>query len=125
MTISGLRVLLVAQLFIVSASIPVRTATAADLSTPSPSCIKPAKPSEFTSEWAVDQFMSKVESYKSCIARFVDEQREAARKHQDAANAAIEQWNNFVDWTPSRGAHAATKPDREQVRAGVGDHGER
>ncbi len=65
--------------------------------------------------------MSSVESYKSCIKQFVDEQREAARIHQEAANEAIEEWNNFVDWTPSRKAHAATRPDSEPLRAGVGD----
>lgn len=125
MTNSRLSVLLVVQLLIFSASIPIRTAGAADLFTPSSSCIKPTKPLHFTSEWAVDQFMRSVEAYKSCIAQFVDEHREAARKHQDAANAAIEEWNNFVDWTPSRKAHAATKPDREQLRAGVGDRAKR
>lgn len=124
MTISRLRVLLVVQLFIFLASIPIRTASAADLFTPSSSCIKPTKPPQFTSEWEVDQFMSRVESYKSCIRQFVDEHREAARKHQDAANEAIEEWNNFVEGTPSRRAHAATRPDREQLRAGVGDHGQ-
>lgn len=124
MSISGLRVFLVVQLFIFSASIPISTAGAADLATPSPSCIKPTKPAEFMSEWAVDQFMRSVESYKSCMAKFVNEQREEARKHQDAANAAVEEWNNFVNWTPSRKAHTPTTPDREQLRAGVGPHGE-
>lgn len=124
MTISRLSFFLIAQLSIFSASIGVTTARAADSATPSPSCVKPTKPAEFTSEWAVDQFMRTVEAYKSCIAEFVDQQREQARKHQDAANAAIEQWNNFVDWTPSRKAHTPAKLDHGQLRAGAGPHGE-
>lgn len=125
MAISGLRVFLVVQLLILSASIPIRTARAADPFTPPPSCIKPSKPLRFTSEWEVDQFMRGVEAYKSCIAQFVDEHREAARKHQEAANQAIEEWNDFASWTRSRGANAATKPTRGQLKVGAGDHRER
>jgi hypothetical protein len=121
MTISRLRVCLLVQLFIFLASIPISTAGAADLFRPSPSCIQPTKPVRFTSEWEVDQFMRTVESYKACIRQFVGEHRDAAKKHQDAANAAIDEWNTFVDRTPSRRAHAATRSDREQLSAGVGD----
>lgn len=122
MTISRFTVLLLAQLFMVSASVPIRTARAEDLFVPAPSCRKPVKPLRFTSEWEVDQFMSRVDSYKSCIRQFVNEQLEAARRHQDAANEATEEWNNFASSTGSRGAHAATRPDRDQLRVGVGDH---
>lgn len=123
MTISRLRVWPVVQLFIFLASIPIGAAGAGDPFTPSSSCVKPTKPVRFTSEWEVDQFMRTVESYKACIKQYVDEHRGAAKKHQDAANAAIDEWNSFVDWTPSRRAHAATKPDHEQLSAGVGDPG--
>ena len=122
MTISRLTVLLLVQLFTVSAGVPITTARAEDLFVPAPSCRKPAKPLRFTSEWEVEQFMSRVGDYKSCITQFVNEQREAARRHQDAADAATEEWNNFASSTGSRGAHPATRPDREQLRLGVGDH---
>ena len=125
MTTSPVSVFLVVQALLFSASLPIRTAGAADLPTPSPSCIKPKKPLEFSSEWQVDQFMSQVESYKACIKQFVDEQRETARIHQEAANAAIEEWNSFVDWTPSRPSHSATTPTREPIHAGVGDRAKR
>jgi hypothetical protein len=125
MTVSGLRVFLVVQLLILSASILIRAASAADVFTPPPSCIKPTKPLRFTSEWEVDQFMSSVEVYKSCIAQFVGEHREAARKHQEAANQAIEEWNDFASSTGSRGTHAATRRAREQLKVGTGDHGQR
>lgn len=125
MAISGLRVFLVVQLLILSASIPIRTARAADPFTPPPSCIKPSKPLRFTSEWEVDQFMSRVDAYKSCVAQFVEEHREAARKHQEAANQAIEEWNDFASSTGNRGVRAATRPAREQLRVGAGDHGQR
>ena len=125
MTISGPRLFLVIQPLLFSASIPVETASAADLVTLPPSCIKPHRPLQFTSEWEVDQFMSKVEAYKSCIAQFVEEQREAAREHQAAAQRAVDEWNNFVSSAPGRGPHTATKPDRDQLKVGAGSHGQR
>ena len=124
MTISRLTVLLLVQLFTVWASVPIRTTRAEDLFVPTPSCPKPATPLRFTSEWEVDQFMRRVDSYKSCIKQFINEQHEAARRHQDAANEATDEWNSFVSSIPSRGAHTATRPDREPLRAGVEDPGD-
>jgi len=70
----------------------------ADNFTPSHYCSKPYKPFEFTSQWEVDSFLSDVESYKSCIEDFVEEQQDAIRKHQSAADEAIDEWNSFVRW---------------------------
>lgn len=38
-----------------------------------------------------------VDSYKSCIEDFVDEQQTAIRTHSDAASDAIEEWNSFAN----------------------------
>ena len=70
----------------------------ADSYTPSHYCSKPYKPFEFTSQWEVDSFLSDVENYKSCIEDFVEEQQDAIRKHQSAADEAIDEWNSFVRW---------------------------
>ena len=67
-----------------------------DMFTPSPSCHKPFKPFEFNSQWEYQNFMSEVENYKRCISDFVDEQNEASRRHQEAAEDAIAEWNRFV-----------------------------
>jgi hypothetical protein len=68
----------------------------ADIITPSHSCSKPYRPSRFTSKIAFDIFMDEVEEYKSCIEEFVEEQEDAIKKHREAANEAVEEWNSFV-----------------------------
>jgi hypothetical protein len=40
----------------------------------------------------------KVEQYKSCIEDFVEEQERESRKHQVAAEEAIDEWNSFVQY---------------------------
>ena len=72
--------------------------TIADMFVSGDSCFKPTKPYKFTSEWEVDNFNNDVERYKRCISNFVDEQNEAARKHQEAASDAIDEWNRFVNY---------------------------
>ena len=70
----------------------------ADMFTPSHSCSKPYKPYQFTSDWEVTQFQDDVEAYKQCISDFVEEQEDAVRRHQEAAQEAIDEWNNFVNY---------------------------
>lgn len=65
---------------------------------PSHSCSKPYKPIQFNTEYEVEQFNMAVERYKRCINDFVEEQMDEAEKHQEAANEAIQEWNNFVNW---------------------------
>lgn len=67
-----------------------------DMFPPSHMCHKPFKPFEFNTQWEYQNFMSEVENYKMCINNFVNEQYEAARNHQEAAENAIEEWNSFV-----------------------------
>ncbi|MCK8045890.1 hypothetical protein MSG37_13450 [Shewanella sp. 1CM18E] len=66
--------------------------------TPSHSCSKPIKPYEFTSEWQLDNFKRDVDYYRECINRFVEEQNDAVNTHQNAAQDAIQDWNDFVSW---------------------------
>lgn len=73
-------------------------AARADMFTPSHSCSKPYKLYRFNSEWEVQQFRDDVEDYKQCIGDFVEEQEDAVRKHQSAAQEAIEGWNSFVNY---------------------------
>lgn len=70
----------------------------ADTFTPSHYCSKPYKPYEFNSQWEIDNFLSEVEDYRNCIEEFVDEQQSAIRKHQQAADDAIDEWNSFVNY---------------------------
>jgi len=42
--------------------------------------------------------MDEVEDYKDCIDEFIEEQNEAIRKHQEAIEDAIDEWNHFVNY---------------------------
>lgn len=72
------------------------TLTYADIISQSHSCYKPIKPYKFTSQYEIDNFNDEVRRFKSCIDRFVEQQNDAIRNHQSAANDAIEAWNRFV-----------------------------
>ncbi len=84
----------VLSVLLMSSILPVM----ADMFTPSHSCSKPYKPYQFNSQWELDNFNNEVESFKLCISDFVDEQNEAAQRHQEAASDAIDEWNNFVNY---------------------------
>lgn len=68
----------------------------ADMFTPSHSCRKPYKPYEFTSKYELETFNDDVKRYKKCISDFVEEQNEASKKHLEAGQDAIEDWNKYV-----------------------------
>jgi hypothetical protein len=70
----------------------------ADIFVSSPYCSKPYKPYEFDSQYELDNFNDEVQQFKRCISDFVDEQNQAARHHQQAAEDAIEEWNRFVNY---------------------------
>lgn len=69
----------------------------ADTFQPDHNCRKPVKPYQFTSQWEIDSFRNDVEEYKRCITEFVEEQQDSIRKHSQAADNAIEDWNSFVN----------------------------
>lgn len=68
----------------------------ADSVQPSHDCSEPIIPYEFEDAYEREQFLSDVEEYKSCMLEFVEEQRDAVRKHNSATDDAIEEWNVFI-----------------------------
>ena len=64
------------------------TTIKADMFTPSDSCSEPWDRRK-ASQWEID-------SFKSCIESFVDDMNNAAQNHRNAANDAINKWNNFA-----------------------------
>ena len=87
------------KLILISLLILICTSSVlADMFSPSHYCSKPYKPYEFTEQWQVDSFNYDVERYSECIQDFVEEQNDAVRKHQEAANDAIYEWNSFVNF---------------------------
>ncbi|MGR5382331.1 hypothetical protein [Vibrio harveyi] len=74
------------------------TTALADMFQPSHSCSKPYKPYQFNSQYEVDSFNDDVRRYQQCINDFVEEQNDAVRNHAEAAEQAINDWNNFVNY---------------------------
>lgn len=68
----------------------------ADMFNPEHDCRKPFKPYEFKHQWQVDTFKRDVATYEQCIEQFVEEQRLAARRHNEAANQAIQDFNSYL-----------------------------
>lgn len=74
------------------------TTAFSDIFQPSHSCSKPYKPYQFNNQYEVDSFNDDVNSYKQCINDFVEEQNSAVRNHAEAAEQAIDDWNNYVNY---------------------------
>lgn len=87
---------LAALLLATALGLTVTSPARADMFSASSGCSKPYKPYRFEDKWALEQFQNDVQRYKRCIEDFVDDQREEARNHQEAADEAIEEWNSFV-----------------------------
>ena len=67
----------------------------ADMITPSHSCAKPVKPSQFANEAAQATYRRQVTSYKQCLSDFVNEQNKEARLHSEAARNAGNELNRI------------------------------
>ena len=70
----------------------------ADSSEPSHHCIKPKPYAFMDDKEELDRYKTETEKYKECIQAFVDEQNDAIRNHEKAANSAIEEWNHFTKY---------------------------
>lgn len=80
------------------------TATADELT--KPSCVQPPIPGRFASEHAVKVINKSTETYKTCMIKFADEQREVSKNTKDiakankayeAAEAATKEFNVYMD----------------------------
>lgn len=67
-----------------------------DIFSPSHSCSKPYKPFQFETETDYEKFLDQMKIYKTSIQDFVEEQEEKIKKHKNAINEAMEDWNSFV-----------------------------
>ena len=72
------------------------TSVQADTVAASPSCPRPDKPARFNTQSELDGYNDEVQQYQRCLYDFVNEQEKAIQNHQDAANRAIDEWNEFV-----------------------------
>jgi len=72
-------------------------------------CLRPVWPSDLASQSEVEKYNKEVEAYRNCIQQFVKEQHEVILRHQEAiqrhtgaAEAAIKEWNDFVESVESK-----------------------
>lgn len=68
--------------------------TVSDMFAPSHDCYAPSRPYE-PDEWEWRNFLSEAEQFRQCIEEFVEEQDDAIRRHRDAAEEAISEWESF------------------------------
>ena len=61
------------------------------------SCSEPYKPYQFTTQYEVDTYNDETEEFRTCIEDYIEEQNDAVRDHQRAAEDAIGDWNNFAN----------------------------
>lgn len=64
--------------------------------TPSHSCSQPYKPSRFNSEREAEKYRQDAARYQSCLKKFIAEQIEESKRHQEAIKKAAEEWERFV-----------------------------
>ena len=70
----------------------------ADSSEPSHHCVKPKAYAFMDDQEELDSYKTEVQKYKECMQVFVDEQNDAIRNHEKAANSAIEEWDHFTEY---------------------------
>ncbi len=63
---------------------------------PGHGCTAPGRPVDDQDDVAWQRYLDDVDGYRACISDFADANRQAARVHNQAANAATQDWNGFV-----------------------------
>jgi hypothetical protein len=61
-----------------------------------PACVQPIRPPDKTDSGRWNAFVDQVDAYRSCMNAFITENHAAADRHRAAANAATDEWNEFV-----------------------------
>ena len=74
-------------------------AAAATVSTsvPKHNCARPDAPGKFESDGQQKLFVRQMDGYRDCLMAFRNDMNKLAQAHIDAANAAIDEFNSFVN----------------------------
>ena len=70
--------------------------SSADSHSPTPFCAEPTKPLLFSPGYYKDRYNNDVLAYKTCLMDFIAEQEKAVKLHKNAADTALQIWNEFV-----------------------------
>jgi hypothetical protein len=68
----------------------------ADATLPKHSCAKPEHPGRVASDNRLKQFQKEIDTYRTCITQFIDDQKKQIKNHEDAGANAIDEFNLFV-----------------------------
>jgi hypothetical protein len=74
---------------------PPEKATAAAV--PKHNCMRPDAPGKFESDGQQKLFVKQMDGYRDCLMAFRNDMNKLAQAHIDAANAAIDEFNSFVN----------------------------
>ncbi len=64
---------------------------------PKHTCKRPTKPSENAETPVQRAFRRDMDGYRECLMSYGEDMRAAAKAHMDSGNAAIQEFNDFVD----------------------------
>jgi len=68
----------------------------ADNFEPLPHCYKPNKPLWLAAAYYKNRYNRDIEEYQRCMKAFIEDQENAIKIHTQAAQKALETWNNFA-----------------------------
>ncbi len=68
----------------------------ADNFEPIPHCYKPNKPLWLATAYYKNRYNYDIEEYQRCMKAFIEAQERAVQIHTQAAQKALETWNNFA-----------------------------
>jgi len=60
-------------------------------------CSRPLKSGKLTEQREVNSYNSNMKAYRECMFSFIDKHKVEAKKHRDAINNTINEWNNFAN----------------------------
>lgn len=59
-------------------------------------CARPVRPPDKTDDVVWNAFVDRMDAYRGCMSTFIEANHQAADHHRAAANAATDEWNEFV-----------------------------
>jgi hypothetical protein len=59
-------------------------------------CVAPSRPADDQNDLLWQRFLAAVDEFRACISDYAAANRAAAESHRQAADDAVQQWNEFV-----------------------------
>jgi hypothetical protein len=78
------------------AQTPATGTTPATSTVPKHKCERAEYPGRLATDRRVKQFNVELEAYKACLQKFATEQKAISQLHVDAANSAINEYNDYI-----------------------------